>query len=71
MDEDKARLKSGLLTVPEVAEALRISRGGVYPLIHNGELGAHKVGGVFRVPEAELLAYLKRTATATSYDEGE
>jgi excisionase family DNA binding protein len=69
MNEELARLKSGLLTVAEVAKALRISRNRIYSLIHGGELGAIRVGGVFRVPEAELLAYMKRNATKTAYEE--
>lgn len=33
-----------VMTIPEVAEVLRISRPAVYPLIHAGELDTTDVG---------------------------
>ena len=50
-----------LLTVKEVAESLRISRGSVYELVKQGRLGVHRVGsgrGTIRVAETDLSAYL-------------
>ncbi|GJF04988.1 helix-turn-helix domain-containing protein [Pseudonocardia sp. D17] len=41
---------SPLLTVPEVAALLRVSRMTVYRQINSGELPCVKVGRSFRVP---------------------
>lgn len=46
-----------LLTVPEVAEILRVSRGWVYE--HAAEIGCTRVGGVRFEPDA-VFAYIQR-----------
>jgi excisionase family DNA binding protein len=43
-----------LLTVPEIAEALRVSKMTVYRLINTGEIKVIKVGKAIRIPESEL-----------------
>jgi excisionase family DNA binding protein len=48
-----------LLTVGEVAEALRVSRATAYRLIRNGGLPSIRVGGGYRVARHDLLAYLQ------------
>ena len=62
MGDNDARSKSGLATVQEVAADLRVARMTVYRLISRGALGAIRVGRAFRIPEAELAAYKKRSA---------
>lgn len=47
-----------LLTVREVADAIRVSTMTVYRLINGGELQAIRVGKHFRVREADLSRYL-------------
>ena len=47
-----------LLTVGEVATALRVSPMTIYRLIHGGELGAVRVGKSYRIRESDLEAYL-------------
>lgn len=47
-----------LLTVREVADAMRVSTMTVYRLIKAGELGAIRVGRHFRIRESDLSAYL-------------
>ncbi|MDH4160228.1 MAG: helix-turn-helix domain-containing protein [Actinomycetota bacterium] len=47
------------LTVAEVAAMMRVSKMTVYRLVHSGELPAVRVGRSFRVPQAEVHAYLK------------
>lgn len=42
----------------EAAEAIGISRSAVYALISAGELPAIRVGGVLRVPCAELREWI-------------
>jgi excisionase family DNA binding protein len=48
-----------LLTVAEVAAALRVSRMTVYRLVHAGELAAVQVGRSYRVPEQAVDDYLR------------
>jgi excisionase family DNA binding protein len=48
-----------LLTVAEVARALRVSRMTVYRLIHAGDLAAVQVGRSYRVPESAMDSYLR------------
>ncbi len=47
-----------LLTVQEVAQAMRVSTMTVYRLIRSGSLRAIRVGNHFRIREADLDAYL-------------
>jgi putative molybdopterin biosynthesis protein len=47
-----------LLTIPETAEALRVSRVTVYRLVKDGSLPAHRVGQQLRVDEVELRDYV-------------
>lgn len=48
----------GLLTVREVAEAMRVSTMTVYRMIKAGELPAIRVGKHFRIRRRDLTAYL-------------
>lgn len=47
-----------LLTVREVADAIRVSTMTVYRLIKGGDLQAIRVGKHFRIREADLGRYL-------------
>jgi len=44
-----------LLTVPEVAAVLRVSRATTYKLIEAGSIPSHRVGGSIRVERGEML----------------
>lgn len=51
-----------MLTVPEVAERLRVAASTVYALVEGGKLGAFRVGpndGAIRVSEEQLTQYLE------------
>lgn len=54
------------MTVPEVADELRVSRMTVYRRIHDGELKAVRIGRGLRVAEKDLSALIER-----AYGEGE
>ncbi|MCX5082725.1 helix-turn-helix domain-containing protein [Streptomyces sp. NBC_00401] len=47
------------LTVPEVMEALRISRFKVYDLIRSNELPSIKIGRARRVPIDSVRVYMR------------
>jgi excisionase family DNA binding protein len=49
------------LTVAEVASMMRVSKMTVYRLVHSGELPAVRVGRSFRVPEAAVDDYLRKS----------
>lgn len=61
-----------LLTVREVADAMRVSHMTVYRLIKSGALAAIRVGRNFRIRASELEAYLEsQTVTVTAgFDDG-
>jgi excisionase family DNA binding protein len=49
-----------LLTVPEAAATLRISRAQAYILIARGELESVRIGASRRVPAAALSAFVEQ-----------
>jgi excisionase family DNA binding protein len=49
-----------LLTVSEVAAAMRVSNMTIYRLIKSGELPAVRVGRSYRIREGDVAAYLAR-----------
>lgn len=50
-----------LMTVVEVAAALRVSRATIYRLVHSGVLPAVQVGRSVRVPRDAVHAFLRRS----------
>ena len=48
-----------LLTVGEVAGAMRVSTMTVYRLIKAGDLGAIRIGRGYRIPQREVERYLR------------
>ena len=52
-----------LLTVPETAKLLRISRNLAYELVARGELPAVRLGRVIRIPRDELTARIQAEAS--------
>lgn len=51
-----------LLTVPETARLLRISRNLAYELVARGELPAVRLGRVIRIPRHELQVRIRAQA---------
>lgn len=49
-----------LLTVAQVAAAMRVSKMTVYRMLHAGELPAIRVGQLFRIHRNGLDGYLRR-----------
>jgi len=56
--EPQAFVTGGLLTVSEVAAAMRVSNMTVYRLIKGGELPAVRVGKNYRIRENDLERFL-------------
>ncbi len=59
MAQDRDSRPGQLLTVAEVADLLRVSNMTVYRLIKAGQIGAIRVGKNYRIPQADLDAYLQ------------
>ena len=55
-----------LLTIPETAKLLRISRGLAYELIARGELPHIRLGRVIRIPRHGLEQWIAREAGVTA-----
>ncbi len=53
-----------LLTIPDVAERLKLSRSKVYDLINNGKLKMIKIDNSSRITEEALDDYLEMVGTA-------
>ena len=51
-------VEGGLLTVAEVASAMRVSNMTVYRLIKGGDLAALRVGKNYRIRERDVRRYL-------------
>lgn len=49
-----------LLTIPQIAKALQISRGTAYNLVSTGQLPSIRIGRAKRVPRQELLQWIER-----------
>ena len=54
-------MEQTLLTVPEAANRLRISRNLAYELVARGELPHLRLGRVIRVPTVILEAWIERS----------
>ncbi len=49
-----------LVTIVEVAAALRVSRATIYRLVHNGELPGVRVGKAMRVTRRAVSEFMRR-----------
>lgn len=59
-----------LLTIEEVAEALRVSTRSVTRYIESGKLRASKIG-VWRIKESDLNTFLEETSNVKKNNENE
>jgi excisionase family DNA binding protein len=65
MSEPQPFVPGGLLTVAEVAAAMRVSNMTVYRLIKTGELPAVRVGKSYRIRESDLERFLQDRSVRT------
>jgi len=65
MSKPQAFVDGGLLTVAEVASAMRVSTMTVYRLIKAGELPAVRVGKNYRLRESDLRRFLDERSVRT------
>lgn len=61
-----------ILTLPEVAQLLKVAEKTVYTMAQKGELPAFKVGGQWRFRRADLDSWIDaRTRRADTHGEGD
>jgi excisionase family DNA binding protein len=65
VSESQPFVPGGLLTVSEVANAMRVSNMTVYRLIKSGELPAVRVGKNYRLRETDLGRFLEERSVRT------
>jgi excisionase family DNA binding protein len=65
VSESQPFVPGGLLTVTEVANAMRVSNMTVYRLIKSGELPAVRVGKNYRLRETDLERFLEERSVRT------
>ena len=65
MGDPQTFVTGGLLTVAEVANAMRVSNMTVYRLIKSGELPAVRVGKNYRLRETDLGRFLEERSVRT------
>jgi excisionase family DNA binding protein len=65
VSESQPFVPGGLLTVSEVASAMRVSNMTVYRLIKSGELPAVRVGKNYRLRESDLERFLEERSVRT------
>ena len=65
MSDSQPFVPGGLLTVSEVANAMRVSNMTVYRLIKSGELPAVRVGKNYRLRETDLERFLEERSVRT------
>jgi excisionase family DNA binding protein len=53
------RVDERYLTLPEVAEQLKVSRRTVYRWVKAGDLSAYKFANEYRITESDLKAFLE------------
>ncbi len=53
----------GVLTIPEAADYLKVTRQTIHTLINRGELRRFKVGRCSRIPAADVLALVGADCT--------
>ena len=59
-----------ILTLPEVAQLLKVAEKTVYSMAQKGQLPAFKVGGQWRFKRADLDQWIEQQKAA-SHDDGE
>jgi len=57
LSEDLAEMPA-MLTIPEVAKLLRISRGAAYMAARRGEIPCFRIGRTLRVSRAAMVTWL-------------
>lgn len=56
-----------LLSLPQVAERLGVSRATAYRLVAAGEFDVVQVRGAKRIPDSSVEAFVKRNSTPAAY----
>ncbi len=64
-------MNDDILTIPEVADLLRVAEKTVYALAQRGEIPAFKVGGQWRFSRGAIQAWIDERTRAGQYSGAE
>jgi excisionase family DNA binding protein len=59
-ESPEAVVADGLVSIPEAAEFLGLSRSNLYTMMERGELAYAKIGGARRIPRKALVGLAAR-----------
>ena len=63
-------MEEKIMTINEVAEYLKISRGTVYNLMEKGDLPFFKVSNLTRFKMSDVIQYVERQSNAQAKSKG-
>ena len=63
-------MNDAILTLPEVAELLRVAEKTVYSLAQRGEIPAFKVGGQWRFSRATIQVWIESRTSSSQRADG-
>ena len=63
-------MQDEILTLPEVAQLLKVAEKTVYTMAQKGELPAFKVRGQWRFKRVDLDQWIEQQKAASARDEG-
>lgn len=68
MSQSFHRLEDPVLTIPEVARYLKISKSKIYDLVSRKEIPHLKIGRNVRIRQADLQRWMEEQTTQCNFD---
>jgi putative molybdopterin biosynthesis protein len=68
MNESFRRLEDPVLTIPEVAHYLKMSKSKIYDLVSRKEIPHLKIGRNVRIRQADLQRWMEKQASHIHFD---
>jgi len=68
MDQSFHRLEDPILTIPEVARYLKVSKSKIYSLVSRQEIPHLKIGRNVRIRQADLQMWMKKQTNQLSFE---
>ena len=68
MNQSFRRAEDPILTIPEVASYLKVSKAKVYDLVSKNEIPHLKIGRNVRIREADLQVWVQKQSAQLAFD---
>jgi len=68
MNQSFHRLEDPILTIPEVARYLKVSKSKIYSLVSRQEIPHLKIGRNVRIRQADLQMWMKKQTNQLSFE---